>query len=64
MYKLSIFLLSSMFLFSSCDSTDKDKKSTVKEMTTNPLLVKWDTPFGVPPFDKIKSADYLPALIF
>jgi peptidyl-dipeptidase Dcp len=28
----------------------------------NPLLVEWDTPFGVPPFDLIQSADYLPAL--
>jgi peptidyl-dipeptidase Dcp len=30
--------------------------------TENPLLAKWDTPFGVPPFDKIKSEDYLPAM--
>jgi peptidyl-dipeptidase Dcp len=28
----------------------------------NPLLVEWDTPFGVPPFDRIASEDYLPAL--
>ncbi len=28
----------------------------------NPLLASWDTPFGVPPFDRIASADYLPAL--
>ncbi len=27
----------------------------------NPLLVQWDTPFGVPPFDKIQNDDYLPA---
>ena len=27
----------------------------------NPLLEKWDTPFGVPPFDKIETSDYLPA---
>ena len=30
--------------------------------TGNPLLEEWDTPFGVPPFDRIKSDDYLPAL--
>jgi peptidyl-dipeptidase Dcp len=28
----------------------------------NPLLQAWDTPFGVPPFDRISSSDYLPAL--
>jgi peptidyl-dipeptidase Dcp len=26
------------------------------------LLEAWDTPFGVPPFDRIGSADYLPAM--
>jgi peptidyl-dipeptidase Dcp len=28
---------------------------------TNPFLAEWDTPFGTPPFDKIKSEHYLPA---
>ena len=28
----------------------------------NPLLEEWDTPFGVPPFDRIESAHYLPAM--
>ncbi len=28
---------------------------------TNPLLTKWETPFETPPFDKIKTKDYLPA---
>lgn len=32
-----------------------------KPMTGNPLLDPWDTPFGVPPFDKIKNAHYQPA---
>ncbi len=27
----------------------------------NPFLNEYDTPFGVPPFDKITNADYLPA---
>lgn len=27
----------------------------------NPLLGEWDTPFGVPPFDRIKVSDYKPA---
>ena len=28
----------------------------------NPLLSTWDTPHGVPPFDKIQDDHYLPAL--
>jgi peptidyl-dipeptidase Dcp len=27
----------------------------------NPFLTEWDTPFGTPPFDKIKQEHYLPA---
>jgi len=30
--------------------------------TANPLLEDWDTPFGVPPFDRIESEHYLPAI--
>ena len=29
---------------------------------TNPFLTEWDTPFGIPPFDKIEVSDYIPAL--
>ncbi len=38
------------------------KKSTeMSKIDQNPLLQEWNTPFGTPPFDKIKSEDYLPA---
>lgn len=30
--------------------------------SSNPLLTEWTTPFGAPPFDKIKTELYLPAL--
>jgi len=29
---------------------------------TNPFLTEWDTPYGIPPYDKIKVSDYIPAL--
>ncbi|NBD29698.1 MAG: peptidase M3 [Alphaproteobacteria bacterium] len=29
---------------------------------TNPLLADWDTPFGLPPYDRITDADYAPAV--
>ena len=28
----------------------------------NPFLTEWDTPFGLPPFDEITLADYIPAI--
>ena len=32
------------------------------EKRTNPFLTEWDTPFGIPPFEQIQNADYIPAL--
>lgn len=29
----------------------------------NPLIAEWDTPFEVPPFDKIKNDDFKPAIL-
>lgn len=37
----------------------KEEKST--QSTDNPLLLAYDTPFEVPPFDKIKDAHFKPA---
>lgn len=28
----------------------------------NPFLSEWDTPYGIPPFEQISEADYLPAI--
>ena len=28
----------------------------------NPFLQEWSTPYGIPPFDKIKTSDYIPAI--
>jgi len=30
--------------------------------STNPFLQEWDTPYGIPPFDKIRECHYLPAV--
>lgn len=30
--------------------------------TPNPFLSEWDTPYGIPPFDQIREAHYLPAV--
>ena len=60
MKRISIAITCSILLFASCKETTPEKKSDTV-MTDNPLLTEWNTPFGVPPFDKIKSSDYLPA---
>lgn len=46
--KRSYLLLFALFMLTSCH--------------TNPFFTEWDTPYGIPPYDKIKTADYLPAL--
>ena len=28
----------------------------------NPFLQEWDTPYGIPPFDKIQLSEYIPAV--
>ena len=28
----------------------------------NPFLQEWDTPYGIPPYDKIKIEHYMPAI--
>ena len=28
----------------------------------NPFLAEWNTPYGIPPFDQIKTEDYIPAI--
>lgn len=45
---MSLLLIS--ILVSACGNNEK-----------NPLLDNWDTPFGTPPFDKIKNENYIPA---
>ena len=35
---------------------------TACNKTQNPFFAKWNTPFGIPPFEQIHEADYLPAL--
>lgn len=53
--KLIMIALATMVLFSACKSKGN---SALKD---NPFVTEWDTPYGVPPFDKIKNEHYLPA---
>ena len=51
------FIILSFILACNTNSTKQNQKN----MNANPLLSQWNTPFGVPPFDKIKNEHYLPA---
>jgi len=45
------------------DKTDvTDTADTNIDLSANPLLAEWDTPYGVPPFAKISDDDYMPAI--
>ena len=55
---LLILVFSGLIFMTGCKNK---KEAEVKKMAENPLLVKFDTPFEVPPFDLIKSEHYLPA---
>jgi peptidyl-dipeptidase Dcp len=47
----------------STDGVDvSDTVDNVPDLSANPLLAEWDTPFGVPPFAKIGNDDYMPAI--
>lgn len=41
-----------------CGACHKKEESALKD---NPFMQEWNTPYGVPPFDKIKTEHYLPA---
>jgi len=54
----SIFSLAILLIALSCQQNAPESTLQVPD---NPILQKWNTPFGTPPFDKIKNEHYLPA---
>ena len=56
MKKILIFNLMVIVLFASCSTTEKRDLDK-----SNPFFSKFETPFQVPPFDKIKAEHYIPA---
>jgi peptidyl-dipeptidase Dcp len=51
--------ISTSILFHSCKETNMISQTDLQD---NPFINEFDTPYGVPPFDKIKDAHYKPAL--
>ena len=50
--------LTLLIMVSSCNK----KTETENKEQDNPLLQEWTTEYGVPPFDKIKTEHYIPAI--
>ncbi|MCB0730604.1 MAG: M3 family metallopeptidase [Ignavibacteriae bacterium] len=50
MKRILMLIISSVLLFNGCQKEE-----------SNPFLTEWNTTFGTPPFDKIKTEHYLPA---
>lgn len=54
---MTLLTLSVMLLMVSCGK----KENAETANADNPFLQTWDTPYGVPPFEKIKPEHYMPA---
>lgn len=52
---------SSLFTIIAIAMTSIACNSTPTAERTNPFLEEWNTPYGIPPFEKIEVSDYLPA---
>lgn len=61
---LIYYLVMFVLLASSCqqNTSVKQDSKTDEVMGNNPLLSEFDTPYQVPPFEKIKPEHYLPAI--
>ncbi len=63
---LVLTCLTLLFLLGTCQQSNA--AITIEKETVipgnNPLLHTWETPFGVPPFDQIKTEHFLPAYSF
>lgn len=57
MKKIFLLIMLSVVILSAC----KNESNNETTMNQNPFFQEWDTPYGVPPFDKIKEEHYLPA---
>ncbi len=60
-------ILSACITLTGCQSTEENVNNAVAEQSinkNNPFFSSFDTPYGIPPFEKIKQSDYLPAFYY
>jgi len=62
-----------LVVFGGCGGDESEKTGEVAvaddaivvtdaELSGNPFMTEWDTPYGVPPFSEIENAHYMPAI--
>ncbi len=59
MKKFAVYFVCLGMLFASCSKPAEQKSA--ETALQNPFFEDWNTPFGVPPFDRIKEEHYMPA---
>ena len=57
-----LFIMSMIVTTTVIGGACKKRQADNPELADNPFLKEWNTPYGVPPFDQIKTGDYLPAI--
>ena len=57
-----LFIMSLVVASAVLGGACKKKTAESDSLAGNPFMKEWDTPYGVPPFDQIKTSDYLPAI--
>ena len=57
-----LFIMSLVMASAILGGACKKKTAADDSLAGNPFMKEWDTPYGVPPFDQIKTTDYLPAI--
>ena len=60
--KKYIIIVATLVFVISCDTKEAKKENTM-DISKNPLLVKSTLEYGTPDFTKIKSTDFLPAIL-
>ncbi|MFZ1702409.1 MAG: M3 family metallopeptidase [Pyrinomonadaceae bacterium] len=61
-FKPLVLACAALFIFMTINQVDHSAAASA-ELAVNPLISKWEGPFGgVPAFDKVKIADFKPAL--
>ena len=61
MKKTAVLIFCLGLFFASCSQPAGEKPA--EAAAQNPFFEDWDTPFGVPPFDRIEEAHYMPAFL-
>ena len=59
--KINILILT-LIVATGVIATNCKNKNQQTVLKDNPFMEEWNTPYGVPPFDKIKPEHYLPAI--